>query len=215
MGLPQIAPYAMPTESQLPDNRVSWQCDPDRAVLLIHDMQNHFLRAFPPHGSPMTELVTNIGLLRAAAAKLGIPTVYSAQPGGQTPEQRGLQLDMWGGGIGDDPADAEIIGELSPTDGDIRLTKWRYNAFHRTDLGDILRRHQRDQLIVTGVYAHIGCLLTAADAFMQDLQPFFVADAVGDFSRRHHEMALDYAASRCAMTVPARLLAEQLEGAQV
>ena len=62
----------------------------------------------------------------------------------------------------------------------------------------------RDQIIVCGVYAHIGCLVTVCDAFMQDLQPFLVADAVADFSLEHHAMALTYAAQRCAVTVVTR-----------
>lgn len=80
----------------------------------------------------------------------------------------------------------------------------------KTELLDILRQQGRDQLIVCGIYAHIGCLMTACEAFMQDVQPFFVADAVADFSADKHRMALAYAAERCAVTITTRRLVEDL-----
>jgi hypothetical protein len=39
---------------------------------------------------------------------------------------------------------------------------------------------------VCGVFAHIGCLLTAADAFSLDFETFLLADAVADFSLSDH-----------------------------
>ncbi|WP_033400798.1 isochorismatase family protein [Actinokineospora enzanensis] len=212
MGLPTIAPYPMPTAAELPKNRVEWTPHPDRAVLLVHDMQNHFLRAFDRTAAPVTDLVANIRALRETCRRLGVPVVISAQPGGQTRDQRGLQQDMWGDGVGPDPADAAILAELAPGGTDITLTKWRYNAFHRTGLVDLLHDHGRDQLIVCGIYAHIGCLMTAADAFMRDIEPFLVADAVADFSAEDHAMALRYAATRCATTLTTSRLIDQLTG---
>jgi bifunctional isochorismate lyase / aryl carrier protein len=52
----------------------------------------------------------------------------------------------------------------------------------------------RDQLVGTGVYAHIGCQATAVEAFMRDVRAFLVADAVAEFSRRHHDQACEYVA---------------------
>jgi len=48
------------------------------------------------------------------------------------------------------------------------------------------------------VYAHIGCLTTALEAFMRDIQPFMVADALADFSEEEHRIACEYASGRCA-----------------
>nr|WP_246331234.1 isochorismatase family protein [Saccharopolyspora hordei] len=193
----------------MPDNRVSWRPEPSRSVLLVHDMERHFVNAFPREGEPLDVVVPNIRLLRDRARASGVPVVYCAQPGGQTPEQRGLQLEWWGPGVAD-PAQEAIIDELAPADGDVLLTKWRYSAFQRTDLRQMLRDWGRDQLIITGVYAHIGCLMTAAEAFQQEVQAFLVADAVADFSLEEHRMALDYAAKRCAVVDTAERLAQDL-----
>lgn len=47
--------------------------------------------------------------------------------------------------------------------------------------------------MVTGTYTHIGCLMTAADAFQRDIQAFLVADAVADLSAEERRRALERA----------------------
>lgn len=213
MTLPSIPSYPLPTLSGLPTNRVSWRPDPGRAALLIHDMQNHFLDAFTSGAPPLPELIGNIAALREDCRRSGVPVLYSAQPGGQSPKERGLLQDMWGPGIGTDLAAAAIAGELAPEPGDVVLTKRRYSAFHGTGLAEALDRHGRDQLIICGVYAHIGCLMTACEAFSRGIQPFLVADALGDFSAGQHSMALEYAASRCGVVAHRAELAAQFADA--
>ncbi|KFG01187.1 isochorismatase family protein [Streptomyces europaeiscabiei] len=206
MDVPAIGSYPMPDTSALPRSHVSWRIDPARAALLIHDMQNHFVGTLPTRRRPVVDLVDNTAALRELANTLGMPVVFSAEPAGQPPGRRGLVADVWGPGIGDEPDAAAIIEPLTPRPGEHVLANVRHNAFLRSHLGRLLRSEGRDQLIICGVYAHLGVLLTAADAFMNDIQPFVVADAVADFSAEEHRLALRWAARSGAVSTTAGLL---------
>lgn len=202
MAIPKIAPYSLQQAAQLPVNKitlnnVSWPIDPTRAVLLVHDMQNYFVDFYQRDAEPMSSLLANIQQLKAACKSAGIPVVYTAQPGNQKPEDRALLTDFWGTGLAANPALTNITPELAPVGDDIQYTKWRYSAFKRTPLREFMRTENRDQLIICGVYAHIGILSTALEAFMEDIKPTVVADAVADFSLADHQMALNYIAQRC------------------
>ncbi|MDL5159526.1 isochorismatase family protein [Actinomycetospora termitidis] len=220
MSLPSIAPYPMPRAEELPSGRAGWDVDPARAVLLVHDMQRYFLAPFRRDAEPVSVLVDHVAELAAAARAAGVPVVYTAQPGEQPPEDRALLMEFWGEGPAaayrEDPDVVAIIDELAPQPGDEVLTKWRYSAFSRTPLADRLADWGRDQLLVTGIYAHIGCMVTAVDAFMRDVQPFLLADALADFSRDRHDQALEWTAQRCGMvTTTAHALAGLKTGAVV
>ncbi|MFC5723613.1 isochorismatase family protein [Streptomyces gamaensis] len=201
-GIPPIEPYPMPAAGDLPGNTAPWTVDPARAVLLVHDMQRYFLKPLP--GTLRATLVGNVARLREAAAAAGAPVAYTAQPGGMTDQQRGLLKDFWGPGMRVDPADRQVVEPLAPAPGDWVFTKWRYSAFFRSDLLERMRAHGRDQLIVCGVYAHVGVLMTAVEAFTNDIETFLVADGVADFSAGHHRQALTYAAQRCAVVTTAQ-----------
>ncbi|MEV5107103.1 isochorismatase family protein [Streptomyces massasporeus] len=203
-GIPDIAAYPMPGEEDVPANTVRWTVRADRAVLLVHDMQRYFLRPFAE--AQRRELIRNIALLRERCAHLGIPVAFTAQPGSMTREQRGLLMDFWGPGMRPAPEDRAVTDALAPRPDDWHFTKWRYSAFVRSGLLERLRECGRDQLILCGVYAHIGVLATAVDAFAHDIRTFLVADAVADFSAQEHRLALTYAARRCAFVSTTRRL---------
>lgn len=210
MSIPTIAAYVMPAENDLPANRVHWQADPRRAVLLIHDMQHYFMDFFDSNAAPVPALLDNIQRLRRWCDSAGVPVVYTAQPPQQSLQERGLLQDWWGPGITARPERAAIVDALTPRPHDAVLTKWRYSAFARSDLLQRMQEQQRDQLIICGVYAHIGCMTTAVEAFMSDIQPFFVADAMADFSLLQHRMALDWVSQRCGMVLSVDQIIQQL-----
>lgn len=198
-GIPLIESYPMPTVGALPANTARWRPEPGRAVLLIHDMQRYFLAALPD--GLRGELVRNVTRLRDRSAALGVPVGYTAQPGDMTDTQRGLLRDFWGPGMRRTPEEQRVVDELAPRPGDWLFDKYRYSAFFRSDLLERMRAAGRDQLIICGVYAHVGVLATAVEAFTHDLQTFVVADATADFSADHHRLALEYAAQRCAVVL--------------
>lgn len=209
MTLPTIADYPMPTVPT--DGVVTWTLRPQQAALLIHDMQNYFVGAYAPAHDALQQCTRNIARLRALAAQHEIPVLYTAQPGNQHPLRRGLLQDFWGHGLSAGQP-AAIISALEPADTDIVIDKWRYSAFSRTDLRHILSRAHCDQLIITGIYAHLGCQTTAIDAYMNDVQPFFVADAMADFSRSHHQGALRYVARSCGRVLSTADIVHDITG---
>ncbi|GAA2118708.1 hypothetical protein GCM10009759_66200 [Kitasatospora saccharophila] len=210
MALPAIAPYPLPLPAELPPRRVPWQVDPARAALLVHDLQHYFLSAFPPAGPPLEPVLANTARLLAAARAAGVPVFHSHQRGGQSPEQRGLQLDFWGPGLPADEHAQAMPAAVAPAPGDRLVLKWKYSAFVRTDLAEQLAALGRDQLVIAGVYAHIGVQMTAADAWQRDLQAFVVADAVADFSAEQHHEALRWTAGKCGVVLETARVLERL-----
>ncbi|MEF1246524.1 isochorismatase family protein [Vibrio owensii] len=211
MAIPSISGY--PLSKAIPENRVNWSVDPQRAVLLIHDMQQYFLNFYDVESELIQTLTRNIQTIKQTCIDAGIPVVYTAQPGDQKQEDRALLTDFWGPGLKADDSITRIFPALAPTEQDIVYTKWRYSAFQRTPLKAMMDESGRDQLIIVGIYAHIGCLQTAAEAFMTDIQAFMVSDAVADFSESDHEMALNYVAGRCGYVLDKQQLLSQVESA--
>ena len=183
MAIPKLQAYALPESHDIPKNKVDWAFEPQRAALLIHDMQDYFVSFWGENCPMMEQVIANIAALRDYCKQHNIPVYYTAQPKEQSDEDRALLNDMWGPGLTRSPEQQKVVDRLTPDADDTVLVKWRYSAFHRSPLEQMLKESGRNQLIITGVYAHIGCMTTATDAFMRDIKPFMVADALAEMER--------------------------------
>ena len=192
MTIQSLAAYPLPTAEELPTGRVNWPFEPGRAALLVHDMQHYFVDFYGPDNPLINQVIDHIATLIRQARALGMPVVYTAQPAAQSQADRALLNDMWGPGLTRAPERQPIVSALAPEPQDTVLTKWRYSAFCRSPLAELMAEWGRDQLVICGIYGHIGVMQTAVDAFMRDIRPFLVADAIADFSREDHLMALSY-----------------------
>ncbi len=204
MSIPEIENYSLNAPELSAVNVVKWEHESRRSVLLVHDMQRYFLKAFPL--SLRTKLIEHCRELISYARAHGIPVVYTAQRGDMTDKERGLLFDIWGKGMSSAAEHTAIAEELAPQAGETVLAKWRYSAFHATSFDDIFREYKRDQIVICGVFAHIGILASAVDAYSRDIEVFLVQDAIADFSMEKHAQALHYAAECCARVLPTREL---------
>lgn len=210
MTLPTTIRYPLPEPGSWPEARAKWTPQPERAALLVHDLQHYFLESFEPGAAPVAPMLRNVRRLCALARSAGVPVLFSAQPGEQSLAERGLLWDLWGPGIARSPEKRSIVEGLRIEALDRLIEKRRYSAFYETELSAALEESGRHQLFITGIYAHIGCHATALDGFMRGIKPFVIADATADFSDRDHYNALRQVARTCGVVLTTDQLASAL-----
>lgn len=201
MSIKSLPAYTLPSKNDIPSNKVSWPFEPSKSALLIHDMQQYFVEFYGENNHLIEQVINNIVALKAYCKAQNIPVYYTAQPKDQPDEDRALLNDMWGKGLPQHPEKQPIISKLAPDEQDTVLIKWRYSAFYRSPLKELMQTQSRDQLIICGIYGHIGVMQTAVDAFMNDIKPFLIADAIADFSLEDHMAALNHVARNAGRVV--------------
>jgi len=72
---------------------------------------------------------------------------------------------------------AEVVGELTPKEGDIVVPKRYYSAFTETDLDATCRVHNIGKMVVVGQHTNCCCRHTSYDAFLRGIEVAVVSDA--------------------------------------
>lgn len=191
-----IAPYAPPGEECIAYNKIQWNLSADRVVLLVHDMQNYWVDLYVDRAP----LVTNVASLVNAFRDARLPVFFCRGERARSRFERGLGLTVWGDGLNAAHVreeDCQIIADLAPRADEYIIEKRRHSAFFQTELEPTLRKMNRDQVIVCGVFAHHGVMVSCIDGYMRNFQMTMVADALGDYSEPEHRMALQYVAQMC------------------
>lgn len=191
-----IEPYALPGKECLQYNKISWDLRAERMVLLVHDMQNYWVDLFVDSAPLVHQVSSLVNIFRSAQ----LPVVFCRGERARSHFERGLGLTMWGDGLHAPHVrneDCEIISDLKPRDDEYLIEKPRHSAFFETPLEPLLRKMNRDQVLVCGVFAHHGVMVSCIDGYMRNFQMTMVADALGDYSEPEHRMALQYVAQMC------------------
>lgn len=215
MSLPSTCEYTIPDCKSWPSARVDWALEPSSCALLVHDMQSYFLAPYSESLEPLCTCLPNVAQLRRLAARARVATVFSAQPAEQSREARGLLWEFWGPGLGARQDLSGFPSVLHVGSEDTILVKSRYSAFFETHLLEQLRAQKCSQLLIVGVYGHIGCLATAVDAFMLGFRPFLVGDAIADFTAEDHAIAIRQVQRVCGRVLPTVEVADRFAASLV
>jgi bifunctional isochorismate lyase/aryl carrier protein len=204
--IPAIVPYDLDAVAWSSFDRTAWAVSSDRAALLVHDMQGFYTSSVPTGLGLRDTVVSNTALVLESCRANGLPVFYSVAKPCADRAERGLLHDFYGMGMKDVPEHRAVEARLAPAEPDRVIVKKNYSAFYATELADLLRAAEISRLIICGVYAHIGCLTSAMDAFMRDIQVFYVADAMAAFSLDHHIHAARYVGEVCASVQTTKLV---------
>jgi len=157
--------------------------DPERAALLLIDMQEYFRGIAAPVLPALQRL---LGAWREFAA----PVVYT-QHGHEDPaNDGGMLFEWWDDHILVNSPEWDLLPEIGPAEGDPVFAKKRYSAFHGTGLEDHLRERGVRELVIAGVMTNLCCETTARDAFVRDFRVFFLTDGTATADRAMHEASL-------------------------
>jgi nicotinamidase-related amidase len=159
------------------------QLDPTAALIVI-DLQQGV--AGLPAAHPVGQIIDRAARLARAFRKRGLPVVLVNVTGrapGRTDAgaPKFALLAEW----------AELVAELEPQRGDIRITKQRWGAFLGTDLDATLRRLGVTQLCLTGVSTSAGVESTARSAYDLGYNVVLVADAMTDRDADAHRHSVE------------------------
>lgn len=161
-----------------------------RTALLVADMLNDFI---DPQGSLYIgeqgrEIIPFIAQKLQEARASGDLVIFICDT--HAPDDREFKYfkphavrGAWG---------AQIIPELEPQPGDLRLEKYRYNPFYQTELEAVLRREQVNKVLVVGVCTSICVLQAVSGLFDRDIPAVVYQDGVADFDPEAHAFALKH-----------------------
>ncbi|PSQ41658.1 cysteine hydrolase [Halobacteriales archaeon SW_12_71_31] len=140
--------------------------DPDRAALVVVDMQNGFCR---PDGSlyaPGSEAaIEPVADLVDRAREAGVQVVYTrdVHPPEQFEDAHYYdEFDRWGDHVVEGTWETEIVADLDVREADHVVEKHTYDAFHETELDGWLTARGIDDLVICGTLANV-CVLHTAD----------------------------------------------------
>jgi nicotinamidase-related amidase len=160
-------------------------------ALIVVDMLNDFLQAWPPESKQRLVQSTNslVGMMR----RHDLPVIWVRQEfqpdlRDAFPEMRktGIRITIRG------TPGCQIVAELNVGPSDTVVVKKRYSAFFGTTLDQVLADLKPDGLILAGINTHACIRATAIDAYQRDWEVIVAADCVDSFDREHHEISLRY-----------------------
>ena len=92
-----------------------------------------------------------------------------------------------------------MVPELEPAESERVIRKRTYDAFHETELQQVLAAHKCEQILIGGVLTHMCCATTARSAFVRGFATHLLADGTATTTEALHLAALHTLADSVAI----------------
>lgn len=159
-----------------------------KSALLVIDMQNFFCeKKSHAYISETPKIIKNINKLVSIYKTNKRPVIFSSH---QNTKQNAKVLGDWWNDVITSKHDAKIYKELDTKDCTI-ISKTQYDAFYKTDLNKILKKHKIKHLLITGVATHLCVETTTRSAFVKGYLPFVAKNCTADFDNSFYKNALE------------------------
>jgi nicotinamidase-related amidase len=176
--------------------------DPQTALIVV-DLQQGIVGY--PFIHPITEVIDRNHALLEAFRRHGLPVVLVNVTGGapgrtEIPRRVPPPSAGW----------ADLIPELDPQPGDLRVTKRTWGAFASTDLDARLKQLDVTQVVITGVVTGTGVESTARQAYELGFNVTLASDAMTDVRPEAHAYSLEQVFPRLGETGTTRQVLDLL-----
>lgn len=156
----------------------------EKTVLIVTDMQNFFLNSKSHAFIPSAEsIIDNINNLINSCEKFNIPVILTQHINNK--ENAGMMDIRWSDLITEDNSLCEI-SERIICKNPLLVKKTQYDAFYKTNLENLLRKHNKTQIIICGVMTNLCCETTARSAFVRGFEVFVPIDTTAAYNLDFH-----------------------------
>ena len=146
--------------------RNEYLVDPENCCLLVIDFQEKLLKAFNNY----SDFLPNVKKMIIGAKILNIPIIYTEQ----YPKGLGETIDY-------------LKDELKDS---FKFEKLSFSALQAEGLLDILEEKDIEQVVVTGIEAHICVLQTVFDLIANSYSTFVAVDAIASRKKLDYDISL-------------------------
>ena len=204
--------------------QVPFTLDPQKAVLVVVDMQNDFVRKSAPFFLEGCNVaIPNVREVLHTCRGIEVPVVFLKFTAGPKetliwtwskplhPEDKCCWKNhrRFYEDIQKEAEGHDIIEELYPLTGEAIVEKYSYGGFYETNLHAVLQARHAKQLIIVGCAAPFCVDDTVTGAFDRQYEVFVVSDAIGYFDKEFLKNSLRRFAMKYGRVLTAKeLLAE-------
>ncbi len=194
---PYVTPETVASKAQLwldeiaSFNLHTLELNPDKAALLVVDMQDFFL---DPDSKTFTvgglAIIPTLKRLITTFREAGRPVIFTRHVHHPDGIDAGIMGWWWEGMCLEGSPESEVHRDIAPLPNEKVVLKHRYSAFYNTDLETVLRGLDVEDLVVSGIMTNLCCESTARDAYFRDYRVFFLADGTGSVNEEMHRASL-------------------------